>query len=262
MTNFSHLFLLQCGDWCSYFRANNPLESWNAVFNRFFPRSPIMTAFIAVIRNCSQEKYNDLVRIQLGQNNRKIRKPPSFPVMSADYASFVPVPVVAVPAMLAAPAVVAMAAPVMVAAPAVIAMPVPAVPARALIGPIVAAGAMAAPAVIAMPAPAVPARALIAPMIAPFVAAGAMAAPAVIAMPAPVVPARALIAPAMIVAAGAMAAPAIAAGAQDDREYTEFLQADFMFANGDSSDEEDNNVQAKMAPASAASSQQQQQQQQ
>ena len=230
MTNFSHLFLLQCGDWCSYFRANNPLESWNAVFNRFFPRSPIMTAFIAVIRNCSQEKYNDLVRIQLGQNNRKIRKPPSFPVMSADYASFVPVPVVAVPAMLAAPAVVAMAAPVMVAAPAVIAMPVPAVPARALIGPIVAAGAMAAPAVIAMPAP--------------------------------VVPARALIAPAMIVAAGAMAAPAIAAGAQDDREYTEFLQADFMFANGDSSDEEDNNVQAKMAPASAASSQQQQQQQQ
>ena len=230
MTNFSHLFLLQCGDWCSYFRANNPLESWNAVFNRFFPRSPIMTAFIAVIRNCSQEKYNDLVRIQLGQNNRKIRKPPSFPVMSADYASFVPVPVVAVPAMLAAPAVVAMAAPVMVAAPAVIAMPVPAVPARALIGPIVAAGAMAAPAVIAMPAP--------------------------------VVPARALIAPAMIVAAGAMAAPAIAVGAQDDREYTEFLQADFMFANGDSSDEEDNNVQAKMAPASAASSQQQQQQQQ
>ena len=150
-------------------RANNPLESWNAVFNRFFSHSPIMTAFIAVIRNCSQEKYNDLVRIQLGQNNRKIRKPPSFPVMSADYASFVPVPVVAVPAMLAAPAVVAMAA------------PVPAVPARALIGPIVAAGAMAAPAVIAMPAPAVPARALIAPaMIAPIVAAGAMAAPAVI----------------------------------------------------------------------------------
>ena len=162
-------------------RANNPLESWNAVFNRFFMHSPVMTAFIAVIRNCSQEKYNDLVRIQLGQNNRKIRKPPSFPVMSADYASFVPVPVVAVPAMLAAPAVVAMAAPVMVAAPAVIAMPVPAVPARALIGPIVAAGAMAAPAVIAMPAPAVPARALIAPaMIAPIVAAGAMAAPAVI----------------------------------------------------------------------------------
>ena len=210
-------------------RANNPLESWNAVFNNFFAHSPIMTIFIAVIRKCSQDKYNDLIRIQLGQMNRKVRDPPSFPNMPSDYASFVPVPVVAAPAMLAASAVVV-----------------------ATIG---AAGAMADPA----PAPADAAGAMADPGPAPADAAGAMAG----LVPVPVVAAPAMLAASAVVvaptgAAGAMAdpvpAPADAAGAMAGLVPVPAIAA------GAIAGEDDDNAPANIAPVPAASSHKQQKQ--
>jgi hypothetical protein len=217
-------------------RANNPMESWNAVFNSYFSHSPIMTQFIAVILNCSQEKYDDLIRIQRGQMNRKIRDPPSFPELPPEYASFDPVPVVVVPALLA-PAVVALAVP-----------------------PMVAASALA----IALPAPAVPASDLLAPgMIAPLspfveaVAREAMAAPLMVAAPAMIVMPAPEMRAAVQGAAGGQACHHNATGAfvhagnghavgalhhaiaaPDLRPYTEFIQDPALYCDGSNSEEE------------------------